>query len=161
MAGQRYETLTGRRLDLERLDKAEVDFLAAVRREVETDPEWSRFAAWWSDRFREARLPAGSAVYRVCQDLEARLGIAQGRVAWPDYRDCLADLIEERFGSRDRFCEQAGLDPEHLSRALASRAELSLRSMRRILDALRAAPAIRPEEEVTRQSDGGPFRPPP
>ncbi len=83
--------------------------------------------------------------YRICQDLEARLGIAQGKVAARDY---LADLIEDRSGSRYRFCKETGVDPGHLSRVFASRSELSLQSLQRILEALHAALIIQPEENL-------------
>jgi hypothetical protein len=49
-------------------------------------------------------------------------------VAPPDYRDYLADLIEERYGSRYRFCKETVLDPGHLSRVLSSRSKLSSRT---------------------------------
>jgi len=143
-----YETITGRRLDLGKMNEAETELLAAVLGEYEQQPEWSRFAAWWVARIRQGGLSSQSLVYRVCQDLEARLGIAQGKVARPDYRDCLADLIEERFGSRYRFCKETGVDPGHLSRVLSSRSELSLQNLQRILEPLHAALVIRPVEEV-------------
>jgi len=159
MKNHAYETVTGRCLDFEGLSSAETGFLSTVLHEYETEPEWSRFAAWWSERFAEADLPSRSVVYRICQDLEARLGIAQGKVARPDYRDCLADLIEERFGSRYRFCQETGLDPGHLSRVLSSRSELSLQNLQRILTPLHAALVIRPEEEVAEQlAPGGALR---
>ena len=87
-------------------------------------------------------------VRRVCQDLEARLGIAQRKVAPPDYRDYLADLIEERFGSRYKFCEAAGIDPGQLSRVFAGRADLSLPTLQKILHVLGAALVIQGEEAV-------------
>jgi len=143
-----YQTITGRVLDLERLGEKERAFLLSVQRRYEKVPDWSAFAAWWAEAFRGAVLPAESVVYRVCQDLEARLGIAQGKIAPPDYRDSLADLIEERYGSRYRFCKETGIDPGHLSRVLASRSELSLQSLQHILEALHAALVIQPEEDV-------------
>ena len=87
--------------------------------------------------------------YRICQDLEARLGIAQGKVASPDYRDYLADLIDERYGSRYRFCKSTGMDPGHLSRILAGRSELSLQALQRLLEQLGAALVIEPEKALT------------
>ncbi len=86
--------------------------------------------------------------YRICQDLEARLGIAQGKVGAPDYRDYLADLIEERYGSRYRFCKEQGVDPGHLSRVLASRSELSLESLKHVLSALGAVLTVQREKEL-------------
>jgi hypothetical protein len=143
-----YQTITGRAFDLARLSRAEGTFLGTVRRRYAKRPEWSAFAAWWVEEFRRAGLPRESVAYRICQDLEARLGIAQDKVAPPDYRDYLADLIEERYGSRYRFCKETGVDPGHLSRVLASRSDLSLQSLQRILDALHAALVIQPEQDL-------------
>lgn len=143
-----YRTITGRRLDLGELDASERRFLAAVQERYEGDLEWSAFASWWSASLREAGIPRTSPVYRICQDLEARLGIAQGAVAPPDYRDYLADLIEERYGSRYRFCKETGVDPGHLSRVLSSRADLSLQYLQKVLGVLHAALVIQPEEEL-------------
>jgi transcriptional regulator with XRE-family HTH domain len=151
MKKRTYRTITGRPLDLSGLSRAERDFLGTVQSKYEAGPEWSTFASWWSTELRKAGLSQDSVAYRLCQDLEARLGIAQGRVAPPDYRDYLADLIEERYGSRYRFCKESGGDPGHLSRVLSSRSELSLQNLQRILDALHASLVIQPEEDLARR----------
>lgn len=143
-----YSTITGRILDLCALGGDESQFLAAVRSRYANGPEWSEFGAWWAEEFGRLGLRRESPVYHVCQDLEARLGIAQGKVATPDYRDYLADLIEERYGTRYRFCKETGVDPGHLSRVLASRSELSVQNLQRILEALHAALVIQPEEDL-------------
>jgi len=148
MKKRTYRTITGRDLDLSHLDPAERDFLSAVQKKYEEAPEWSAFASWWAGALKEAGLPETSVVYRICQDLEARLGIAQGTVAPPDYRDYLADLIEERFGTRYRFCKETGVDPGHLSRVLSSQAQLSLQSLERILDTLHASLVIQLQEDL-------------
>lgn len=148
MSPSTYQTITGRRLDLADLGTSERKFLAGVQGLYAQAPEWSEFSARWMESFQKAEIPAASLSYRICQDLEARLGIAQGKVAPPDYRDYLADLIEERYGSRYRFCQETGVDPGHLSRVLSSQAELSLQNLQRILTALHAALVIRPEEEL-------------
>ena len=137
-----FQTITGRPLDVERLDAKEREFLAAVQARYKKEPAWSEFAAWWPKALQQGGLSAESVVYRICQDLEARLGIAQDKVAAPDYRDYLADLIDERHGSRDRFCEATGIDPGHLSRILVGRSELSLQTLQRILEQLGAALVI-------------------
>src|SRR3989442_10404555 len=139
-----FQTVTGRALDLKRLDAKERDFLAAVQRKYEKEPTWSAFAAWGPKEIQRRGLSTESAVYRICQDLEARLGIAQGKVTAPDYRDYLVDLIDERYGSRYRFCKATGIDPGHLSRILAGRSELSLQTLQRILEQLDAALVIEP-----------------
>jgi transcriptional regulator with XRE-family HTH domain len=148
MKKRTHWTITGRRLDLDSLGRSERDFLGVVLEKYEGAPEWSAFASWWFGSMKAAGLEAQSTAYRVCQDLEARLGIAQGKVAPPDYRDYLADLIEERYGSRYRFCKETGVDPGHLSRVLSSRSDLSLQNLQRILDALHASLIIRPEEDL-------------
>jgi transcriptional regulator with XRE-family HTH domain len=143
-----YHTITGRTLGLGSLTEEERAFLGAVRRKYEEAPEWSEFGSWWFARFQAAGLSRESVTYRICQDLEGRLGFAQGMVAPPDYRDYLADLIEERYGSHYRFCKETGVDPGHLSRVLASRSDLSLRTLQRVLDALGATLIIQPKEEL-------------
>jgi transcriptional regulator with XRE-family HTH domain len=143
-----YETITGRRIDLARLNGEEKRFLLSVRKKFKARPGWSVFANWWIGELRRAGLSEKSTGYRICQDLEARLGIVEGKVGAPDYRDYLADLIEERYGSRYRFCKEQGVDPGHLSRVLASRSELSLESLQKVLGALGAVLTVQGEKEL-------------
>ncbi len=152
MKKRAYRTITGRQLDFAELDQAERDFLGTVEAKYESGPEWSAFAGWWAAELRAAGLSRRTAAYRICQDLEARLGLAQGKVAAPDYRDYLADLIEERYGSRYRFCKETGVDPGHLSRVLSSQSDLSLQNLQRILDALHASLVIQPEEDLAERA---------
>ena len=143
-----YQTITGRRLNLENLSVDERKFLLAVEKQYRTQLGWTEFASWWLSHFTESRLPADSLVCRICQDLEARLGIAEGKVALPAYRDYLADLIEERYGSRYNFCKETGIDPGQLSRVFAVRAELSLPALEKVLQVLNAALIIRREDDL-------------
>ena len=143
-----YETITGRRVPLNGLARAEARFLLAVRKRFRARPGWSAFASWWIRELGKAEISEDSPAYRICKDLEARLGIAEGKVAAPDYRDYLADLIEERYGSRYRFCKERGVDPGHLSRVLASRSDLSLASLTNLLGALGAVLTIQGEKEL-------------
>ncbi len=147
-----YETITGRRLPMSRLTAAEKRFLALVGRKYKSDLEWTDFAAWWNAEFTRSGLGAKSVVYRICQDLEARLGIDQGKVSPPDYRDFLADLIDARFGSRQEFCRKTGLDPGQLSRVFAGRADLSIKALAKILDVLRAHLVVQTDEAVRAQT---------
>lgn len=80
------------------------------------------------------------------------MGIAQGKVAPPDYRDYLAALIEERFGSRYRFCQETGVDQGQLSRVFAGRSDLSLQLLQKLLDALHAKLVVELEETVRANS---------
>src|SRR5882757_682959 len=104
-----FSTITGRRIDLKKLSRKEKQFLSEVIRKYECKPSWNSFASWWLAELRKVGLNGSSPVYRVCQDLEARLGIAEGKVAPPNYRDYLADLIEDKYGSRYQFCREKGL----------------------------------------------------
>lgn len=146
MKKSQYETITGRRLSLAELSPVERELLARVEERYAAKPEWSEFGAWWPAQLQEAELSETSPAYRICQDLEARLGIAQGKVAMPDYRDSLADLIEEQYGSRYRFCQETGIDPGHLSRVLAGRSELSVTSLQEVLRQLGAVLVVQRSE---------------
>ncbi len=136
-----YTTITGRRFDLTQLSSRERAFLGQIEALYRRRPAWDEFSAAWIAQARRAlwtdgSIPVGSPVYRICQDLAARLGIAEGRLARPDYRDRLADLIEERFGSRYRFCNATGIDQAHLSRVLTGKKHLAPDALARALDAL-------------------------
>ena len=136
-----YTTVAGRRFDLAQLSAEERVFLAKIGGLFRQRPEWNEFARAWVAigrelLWKEGGIPVGHPVYRICQDLEARLGIAEGRVAPPDYRDQLVDLIEERFGSAYRFCQATGIDQGHLSRVLAGKKHFSQETFARVLEAL-------------------------
>ena len=143
-----YRTITGRTIDLNKLTRKERPFIAHVLGFYKDSVEWSRFAALWVREFEKRGLEANGLAYRICQDMEARLGIAQGKVAPPDYRDYLADLIEEKYGSRYKFCKETGVDPGHLSRVFRSRADLSLSALEKLLHALGAALVVQPEDAL-------------
>lgn len=143
-----YRTITGRPIDLGTLNPTERKFLAAVLAKYRRHPEWSKFASWWLVGFDTVGLPDASPVYRICQDLEARLGIKQGKVDPPDYRDSLADLIEVLYGSRYRFCKKHKIDQGHLSRVLHGKTELSMDLLLKILEALEAALVVQPKKAL-------------
>ena len=143
-----YLTVTGRPLDLSRLTAEERRFLSAVKKKYAANPDWTEFSAWWNREFDRAGLKSFTPIYWVCQDLESRLGIAQGHVAEPDYRDYLAALIREQFGSRNQFCLKTGMDPGHLSRVLDGRADVSIKNLENLLRILGATLVVRPLEEV-------------
>jgi hypothetical protein len=147
-----YQTITGRRISLSKLARSEKGLLARVRRQYNSRLEWTRFAAWWNSELTSAGLSTRSPVYRICQDLEARLGIEQGSVSPPDYRDFLADLIDGRFGSRQAFCQATGVDPGQLSRVFAGRADLSLRALHKVLEVLQARLIIQTDEQAREQT---------
>jgi hypothetical protein len=143
-----YRTITGRPLDLSNLTREERPFIAHVHAMYKKSLEWSKFAAAWVRESGKRGLKTGGLAYRICQDLEARLGIAQGKVAPPDYRDYLADLIDEKYGSRYKFCKNTGVDPGHLSRVFASRSDLSLDALEKLLHVLGATLVVQPAESL-------------
>ncbi|MCO5167791.1 MAG: helix-turn-helix transcriptional regulator [Planctomycetes bacterium] len=152
-----YRTMTGRRIDLGALSSKERDALAEVEGLYEQRPDWTEFARTWPAVLRRRvwgrkKVPVESALYRVCQDMELRLGVAQGQVAPPDYRDHLADLIEEKFGSRYAFCRAAGLDQGNLSHVLAGRKDFSLDVLRRVAELLDVQLDLVPTVEVYRKA---------
>ncbi|RMH20205.1 MAG: hypothetical protein D6696_08595 [Acidobacteria bacterium] len=141
-----YETITGRRLDLSGLKPEEGAFLIKVLTKFRQRPPWAEFESFWLPEFQRTGLSTDSPVFRICNDLDARLGIAQGKVAPPDYRDYLLDLIEDRFGTRYRFCKETGVDPGHLSRVLAGKSDLSIALLQRLMEPLGAAVVVQPRE---------------
>lgn len=152
-----YRTLTGRLMDLHALSKKERAALAEVDEAFRLRPSWTEFARTWPAILRERvwgrkKVPVGAPLYRVCQDMELRLGVAQGQVAPPDYRDHLADLIEEKFGSRYAFCKAARIDQGNLSHVLAGRKEFSLDVLRRALELLDVQLDLVPTAEVYRKA---------
>lgn len=142
-----YRTITGRMIELETLTDPERALLRGALDRAKT-ATWNRFAAWWLRAFNESGLHERSPIFRICRDLEARLGIDEGKVALPDYRDYLADLIEEHFESRHRFCAATGIDPGQLSRVFTGKADLSAELLKRALKALDAHLEVRPNRET-------------
>jgi hypothetical protein len=143
-----YQTITSRRIPVSKLSRTEKEFLSRVQQKYHARLEWTRFAAWWNAEFTRTGLSTRSPAYRICQDLEARLGIEQGSVSPPDYRDSLADLIDGQFGSRQEFCRATGVDPGQLSRVFAGRADLSLQALQKVLEVLRAQLVIQTQEQA-------------
>jgi hypothetical protein len=147
-----YQTITGGRIPLSNLSDEEYRFLEVVAKKYGSRQDWTRFAAWWNANFNAAGLNTSSVIYRICQDLEARLGIDQGKVSLPDYRDFLAELIDTHFGSRQEFCKATEVDPGQLSRVLANRGDLSMRVLQQVLEVLHAKLVIQTEEESRAQT---------
>lgn len=112
-----YTSMTGRKYDLLALNGHERMKLSNAMDRFVAKPSWDVFAReMW--RAEGANLPVGCALYRILQDLEMRLGISEGRIAAPDYRDIVSDLIEERFDTRDAFVTSIGISMSELSHFL-------------------------------------------
>ena len=120
-----YKTITGRKFDATAFSSKERQLLGTLVDEYATRPDWSAFSRFWQHHLRRflEKVPAKERprqpLYQIAQDLEMRLGIAQGAVAEPDYRDYLVDRIEEKYGSRYRFCKETGIAEAFLSQVLS------------------------------------------
>lgn len=152
-----HRTLTGRSLDLRGLSGKELGALGELQRAYDARPSWAEFARLWPRLLRERvwgrrKVPVGSPLYRAAQDLELRLGVAEGRVAPPDYRDHLADLIEEKFETRAAFCEATGIDPGNLSHVIAGRKDFSLEVLKKVVVVLDVQLDLVPRDEALRKA---------
>jgi transcriptional regulator with XRE-family HTH domain len=143
-----YRTVTGRAIDLTGLTPKERKLLQQIVRSHRRNPPWHSFSQRWRALARRHDVSPDDPVYWVFQDLESRLGIAQGSLAVPDYRDVIADVIASRFSSRNSFCELTGIDKGQLSRVLAGKSELSLQALRQVLQALDLVLWVRPADDV-------------
>ncbi|MBI2841532.1 MAG: helix-turn-helix transcriptional regulator [Acidobacteria bacterium] len=146
-----YETLTRRPIDLTDLGPKERKALQRVFNEYKKNPKWGRFSTLWQKeldgalRGTSVRARIRHPVYRVAQDLEMRLGIAQGVVAPPDYRDYIVDWIEVRFGSRYNFCKKTGIREAFLSQVLSGKKDFSMAKLREVAEALGLRIELSPE----------------
>lgn len=137
-----YKTIAGREFDVTEFSSEERRLLGTLIDEYARKPDWSAFSRFWQRRLKRflARVPAaerpGQSLYRIAQDLEMRLGIVQGAVGEPDYRDYLVDRIEERYGSRYRFCKETGIAEAFLSQVLSGKKDFSVETLRRAAKAL-------------------------
>src|SRR3989344_1640138 len=140
-----YTILSGRACHLDALTDHELSALREVLDHLRHNPSWVSFGAAWplivrrwigEAAFFEAAAERTCGLYRICQDIESRIGIAEGRVAPADYRDILVGWIEERFPSTHAFCGAAGMDDEPLSRALSGQKDLSIESFEGLLRVL-------------------------
>ncbi len=96
-----YETLENKKIDIKALSEREHEFLKKLRRFYSSKPDWNAFSNHWLKEGQKIwggmpkREVVNLPVFLVCQDLEARLGIEQGKTRLPDYRDELVVLIDK------------------------------------------------------------------
>ncbi len=137
-----YVDISGQEICLRCLDQEERKLLGRLRRRAVTHPDWIDFGNFWTKRvaeFYDARgLPRKvsreTAVFRVAQDLSARLAVETGMARLPDYRDELEELIRTRFRTRREFCKATGLSEDMLSHVLSGRKDLSIRALTEALE---------------------------
>jgi len=137
-----HETLENKKIDIKALSEREHEFLKKVKKYYSKRPDWNVFSNYWLKEGQkiwggvQKREVVNLPVFLICQDLEVRLGIEQGKTRLPDYRDDLVALIDKEFDSHYQFCRKAGIAQDTLSRILNKRREPSLHMLRIILDAL-------------------------
>ena len=86
---EEYVTLDNEVYDIGNLSSEEKQVLSEARKYFDKNPDWNEFANYWlelvtavsKDMSKEEIVQ--SPLYKICQDLEARLGIKQGYVKSP------------------------------------------------------------------------------
>jgi len=137
-----YETLENEKFDTKTLTEKEYKLLEKVINYYSKKPDWNVFSNYWLKEGQKIwagtpkREVVDFPVFRICQDLEMRLGIEQGQTRLPDYRDELSALIDKEFDSHYQFCKKAGIAQDTLSRILNKRRGPSIRILTTILDVL-------------------------
>ncbi len=127
-----YTTLENEKYDCDQLPAAYRDFLAKVLRYYSRGPSWDKFANFWLSKGNElwegmeGKELVDLPIYKICQDLEARLGIEQGYTRERDLRDELEELVESQFASKYQFCRITGIDQGFLSNVLKKRKNFSI-----------------------------------
>lgn len=104
-----YRTLGGRVLDLSGLSDEDEAVIAEMEIMAACEAPWDVFERARLEEQARRGWKIGSTAYLVAQDLGFRLAIAQGKVAPPDYRDQLRELVEERYPSLRDCAEGIGL----------------------------------------------------
>jgi len=148
-----YRTLNGEVFDLDKLPAKQKSIYAELKSFYDVNVEWTKFTNLWVAKVREvfgAKEPSEiveKPIYKICQDLDSRLGIRQGYTREPNYQDLLADIINIHFGSRYQFCKQTGVDEGYLSSILNRKKNPSLKMLQGILEKINYR--IRFVEQVT------------
>jgi hypothetical protein len=134
-----YETLHNGPYDLDELTVKEREFFNRVREYYQENPDWNEFANFWN---REGGKIWGnkpieeateSPIFKICQDMEARLGIEQGYTRLADYRDLLRELIIKNYSTVYKFCKKNRIREDLLSRVFNKKRNLSIETLQKIL----------------------------
>ncbi len=135
-----YTTLKGEKFDLDSLPEEQSNLWEKAEGYFQTAPEWTDFSTFWLrkvaktfeglDRSEIVKMP----IFKLCQDLESRLGIEQGYTREADYRDALRELIEVTFPSRYAFCKATGVNEGFLSHILRKDKNFSIPNLQEILE---------------------------
>jgi len=154
MHSRSYQDLDGNTYFLEAWDREERRLFRACKDFIKRKPDWDAYANYWLRRVDALYTARGlqrkevvhTALYKMAQDLEMRLALSLGLVRVGDYRDDLAQLIEESFSSQRDFCKATGLSEDMISHVLAGRKHLGIDTLEAALERigyrLRIAPRI-------------------
>ena len=136
---EQFLTLSGEVIDLDDLTPEQRTFLVEARERAARWRDDCRFSNYWRPRME--RLHSGltrreitkAALYRILQDIESRLMIAQGDARMEDYQDELARLIRRKYRSQYQVCKEIGIDPSYLSQVLNRKKHFSLPKLEQLL----------------------------
>lgn len=87
---KKYRDLEGNIINLNALSKNERNFLDNVIKDYKTNVEWNKFGSYWIGgigsiyKGKSRKYISETTLFIICQDLESRLGIAQGKTRLPD-----------------------------------------------------------------------------
>jgi len=137
-----YVTLDNQTISLEGLFGKGKAFIRKAFSLYEKKVDWNEFSNFYIGEIQNLFGPVPrkeivkSPLFKLCGDLEMRLGVEQGQTRLPDYRDALENLIDSEYGSRYQFCKHANISQDTLSRILNKKREPSVDLLVRILDSL-------------------------
>lgn len=145
---------------MSQLSESETFALGRLVSEFRKSHGWEDFFSVWQGVISATYpdlTPAeriSSHLYKIGQDLELRLGIAQGEVAPPDYRDHIMDRIEVKFGSRYKFCQAAANSEAFLSQVLSRSKDFSMEMLQRVAGILELHLVLLPPADVAEMQAG-------
>lgn len=152
-----YRTGRNEVIDLGKLDASERrlinDLIAKSRRPTDDSAHFHNYGlakvnAFYSDRGLSRKEIVGSPGFRVWLDLLGKLMVALGEAREEgDYRDELAELIRDHFGTRREFCKRTGLSEDMLSHVLSGRKHLAIDTLTEALQRVGYTLRIVPLEE--------------
>lgn len=136
-----YVTLLHEVFDLEKLPTGHKRILQKVSKYFAQKPPSHKFNDFWQHNVLKVcgekvskEAITETPLYKICQDMESRLGIEEGYIRQPDYRDVLSKIIYENFSSRYQFCKVTGVDEAFLSNVLSKKKSFSIENLIKILD---------------------------
>lgn len=136
---KQYTTLHNVVYGLEGLSNLHKVFIKKVFAYYKRQPSWNRFSNYWIKEGQKIwkdmnrKDVVKHPTFKICRDLESRLGIAQGYVRKTDYRDELLRIIDQ-YPSRYSFCKAVEMDETFLSHILSKRKNLSITKLQEVLE---------------------------